>query len=60
MPRLHPASHYQDNNLHREDGPACIYLTDDPLIPNGDDWWLNGKSVTKEEHARRTIPIAPS
>jgi len=26
----------------------------------GDDWWLNGKSVTKEEHARRTIPIAPS
>ena len=42
---------YINGKLHREDGPALIYK-------NGDCFWfVNGKKVTQEEHARLTKKV---
>jgi len=40
-----------NGTLHREDGPAIMSQL------NGNKWFLNGKEVTKEEHAQLTQAI---
>ena len=43
---------YLNGQLHREDGPAVIWSDD-----AHQEWWLNGKKMSKKKHTQLTAPV---
>ena len=43
---------YLNDKLHREDGPAVIWSDD-----GHQEWWLNGKKMSKKKHTQMTAPV---